>query len=313
MLTQTGALIVTHGATNLKKQSAPFEKVGEITSVKRLVYTLKRSGVSEIVLVYNQDSAEYKRELSRLGISFIYNNDEKSQMLDNIKIGLEYFKNKVKQVLITPVDIPLVNLETIEELAKAGSPLAVPAYLDKTGHPLLLSSDLFESIISYTGGDGLRGAVRNSGVERKIVPVDDPGIHVRTDNLPKDSSLIKAHTLSQIHPVLKLELAKEETFYGPGTQQLLMLIDDLGSVRNACNQMGISYSKGWSIIHLMEDYLDFNVVERQQGGKSGGEAWLSDKGKELSERYRLFVQDSTDAIEAIFLEYFEKYINQEEN
>ena len=51
-----------------------------------------------------------------------------------------------------------------------------------------------------------------------------------------------------LHPALKLRLARERIFFGPGPAELLMQIRRTDSVRMACEQMGISYSKGWKMI-----------------------------------------------------------------
>lgn len=90
---------------------------------------------------------------------------------------------------------------------------------------------------------------------------------------------------SEIHPAIKLMLAGEEPFFGPGTIQLFHMIDRLGSVRGACSETGISYSKGWKMIRRAEKALDCKLVERRQGGKNGGAAALTDTCREVIRRY----------------------------
>lgn len=90
---------------------------------------------------------------------------------------------------------------------------------------------------------------------------------------------------SGIRPAIKLMLAGEEPFFGPGTIQLFHMIDRLGSVRGACSATGISYSKGWKMIRRAEKALECKLVERKQGGKNGGEAILTDICREVIRRY----------------------------
>ena len=55
----------------------------------------------------------------------------------------------------------------------------------------------------------------------------------------------------------------------------------MGSVREACQKTGISYSKGWAIIRSAERELGYKIVDCQPGGKNGGQASVSIKGKRL--------------------------------
>ena len=80
-----------------------------------------------------------------------------------------------------------------------------------------------------------------------------------------------------LHPALKLRLARKRIFFGPGPAELLMQIKRTDSVRMACEQMGISYSKGWKMINTMEEELGYKVTKRQQGGRNGGGGGASGK------------------------------------
>ena len=89
-----------------------------------------------------------------------------------------------------------------------------------------------------------------------------------------------------VGPAVKLMLAGEKPFFGPGTINLFLQIDRLGSVRGACEATGISYSKGWKMISRAEKALGCRLVDRQQGGKSGGAAALTDTCREVIRRYK---------------------------
>ena len=55
-----------------------------------------------------------------------------------------------------------------------------------------------------------------------------------------------------IGPAIKLMLAGEKPFFGPGTINLFEQIDRLGSVRGACNQIIVphNYSLSFTLIIL---------------------------------------------------------------
>ncbi len=108
-----------------------------------------------------------------------------------------------------------------------------------------------------------------------------------------------------IRPVNKLRLAADAVFYGPGAHQLLLLIRETRSVRQASERMGLSYSKAWKILNNIADQMDCPIVARQHGGKGGGQAYLTQKGEEFVATYCRYVQDCESAIESLFHQHFD--------
>jgi molybdate transport repressor ModE-like protein len=107
-----------------------------------------------------------------------------------------------------------------------------------------------------------------------------------------------------IQPRLRIMLVREKLFFGPGTLQLLQLIDETGSVQLACKRMGLSYSKAWKMLENLDEQLEFKVVERQQGGSHGGRSWISPKGKAFMSRYRAFAAECREEMLRLFSRYF---------
>ena len=105
-------------------------------------------------------------------------------------------------------------------------------------------------------------------------------------------------------PLVKLQIAKNVKFIGPGCRDLLRLIREQGSVRLACEAMGMSYSKAWRILNTLEAETGLQVLTRRQGGKSGGETSLTPEGKELLTRFEAYESECKKAVEAIFRHHF---------
>ena len=59
-------------------------------------------------------------------------------------------------------------------------------------------------------------------------------------------------TEKNIRPRLKVQLAGTEPFFGPGVKTLLECIREAGSIRDACEKMGLSYSKGRKMLERAE-------------------------------------------------------------
>jgi molybdate transport system regulatory protein len=105
-------------------------------------------------------------------------------------------------------------------------------------------------------------------------------------------------------PVVKIFFASPgghgEPFCGPGMIKLLEQINETGNVRRACEQMNMSYSKGWKLLSKLEVWLGYPVSVRQQGGKGGGEAHLTQEGIDFLEKYNAFTAECEASVKNIF-------------
>ncbi len=108
----------------------------------------------------------------------------------------------------------------------------------------------------------------------------------------------------EIRPRIKVQLTGSEPFFGPGARALLECIREEGSVRDACEKMGLSYSKGRKMLDRAEKELGYTIVERSPGGKNGGGARVSDDGLKLLEKYERFEKELTEAAEEKYREIF---------
>ena len=68
----------------------------------------------------------------------------------------------------------------------------------------------------------------------------------------------------------KLWIDQDGKTFGDGPYELLTNVEKLGSLQKACVQMGMSYSKAWKLIRIIEQRLGFLVLDREVGGRFGG-------------------------------------------
>lgn len=87
---------------------------------------------------------------------------------------------------------------------------------------------------------------------------------------------------------LTIRLYGEDKIFGPGIAELLENVDRLHSLRKAAMEMGMAYSKAWTIIKKAEEYLSFPLLISTTGGKGGGGAQLSEQGRRFLKAYRAF-------------------------
>ncbi len=107
-----------------------------------------------------------------------------------------------------------------------------------------------------------------------------------------------------IRPRIKVQLVGREPFFGPGVRMLLKYIMEEGSVREACEKMNLSYSKGRKMLDRAEEELGYTIVERSPGGKNGGSARVSEEGIRLLKQYERFEKELIQTAEEKYREIF---------
>ena len=107
------------------------------------------------------------------------------------------------------------------------------------------------------------------------------------------------------HLRVKLQINTDEPVLGPGVAELLELVEETGSMKEACGRMGMSYSKGWSLIRTAERELGCTIVERSPGGIGGGAARVSEQGLNLLNRYEQFEKEIARIAQEKYREIFD--------
>ncbi len=96
----------------------------------------------------------------------------------------------------------------------------------------------------------------------------------------------------------------EQRFFGEGPCRLLHAIDEKGSLRAAAQQMGLSYSKGLTMLHRAEAILCVPLTEKSIGGKGGGGSRLTEDARVFLQKYERFRDACYRENQRIFEEIF---------
>lgn len=301
---KTGAVIAAAGMSSRMGDFKPMLNIGSMSIAKRIVATLKQSGIEDIVVVTGFHADALEHHLAGSGIVFLRNgNYEHTQMFDSAKIGIEYLMGKCDRIVFTPVDIPLFTSFTVVSLLESEGEIVVPVCGGEQGHPIVFSAAVAKSIVSDSGEEGIRGALMRSGAETVRVEVEDGGILQDADTPQDYRKLLDYHNRQLTRPLVSVTIARETSFFDSKTAMLLQLIDETESVSTACQRMQISYSSGWNILRNLETQMRKTIVERSQGGSGGGNSRLTGDGEELLKRYKQYEA----YIRALAVEQFPRY------
>lgn len=88
--------------------------------------------------------------------------------------------------------------------------------------------------------------------------------------------------------------------FGPGTHELLHHVAATGSLHQAAQLMGMSYTKAWHLLRQTEEHLGWRLLERQVGGAAGGGSSLTPMGRELVHRFDAFLSETDAAMLSAF-------------
>lgn len=72
---------------------------------------------------------------------------------------------------------------------------------------------------------------------------------------------------------------------GEGRYQLLLAIEENGSLSKAAQNLGMSYKKAWNLMDSIKKNAENPVVKMQIGGQGGGGTVLTPYGRQLIDIY----------------------------
>ena len=299
------AIIVAAGASTNLGDFRKLSRSGEISTAERVILNFKGAGIHDIVMITGHKRKELEKALNSYGITFLQNENFKStDMLASAKIGFGYALGKFRRILFTPVDIPFFKQDTVKKLLAVKEPLVCPVYNNIIGHPLNIDISLVPKILEYEGPGGLRQAFDFYNITPAVVPVEDLGSTIDADKIDDLKELSLEHSQGLQRPVIEIGLAKNTLYFNSDIMTLLKHIDGFGSVANACERSGISYSQAWKYIKAAENQAGYEIVKRTRGGEHGGEASITQKGRKLMEKYALYTSRLNKVAQELYEEIF---------
>ena len=162
--------------------------------VARLVRTFHASGIPHIIVVTGGLHAEIADALTVDDLPVtprLVNNPEPARgQVSSLWIGLDAaIQAGVEGVLMTLVDIPLVQAATVRKVVDAWTahhaPIVRPAVGDRHGHPVLFDQSVFDALRHAPATEGARAVVHANADRVLDVPVDDEGC-LRDVDTPAD-------------------------------------------------------------------------------------------------------------------------------
>jgi len=281
-----GGLIV---AAN-EERAFPLQKVGKATALSRIVTSMQQAGIFPIVILSGAKD-EFRYQLSSRGVIFLQQDQPAPELFESAKRGFSFLQDCCKRIVYTPVNFPLFSVQTLRTLMKTDGDIITPSYRGNGGHPIVISDEVISEILMYSGNHGLRGALASMEKRRVWVNVEDSGMlqSVRTGGSLDQH--INGREEDSLHLSAEVKLKEHDIIFDSRTKLLLFLIWKNSSVKTACRQMAISYSKAWDMLNGLEDSLKTKFISRRHGGANGGRSTLTEQGLRFLIEYQQMEED----------------------
>ena len=293
---ETAALIIQG-----RDEYPASEPVAGVMPLPRLIWTFRYAGIKRIIIA-GEDYImnEAFNRATRLEAEFIHSTRTKRRFTNYRVNAITYLKNKCDRLLLAPANYPLFDISTVKTMIEVDAALAAPVYDGVRGYPLLVSGEKFNDLIEIDGD--YEKLLDESDWEK--VEVDDEGVtadaamQIDAERIAGELALHK-----NMRPGFKLTIRRESSFYGPGAQEMIRLVEETGALKTAFSLMGISGSHARNIIKETETGLGFKVFESEKDYMHEGSV-VTEEAKEFAASYKAFREDCEKYIEESYRRHF---------
>jgi molybdenum cofactor cytidylyltransferase len=172
----------------------PLLPFGKQTVIESCIDYLRKGGVETIVVVVGHRAEEVRSALSHLNVIYAVNPVADSEMNASIEIGVKALPDTAEATLIALADHPAVPPTVVSTLIgtwKHDSPLVIPTWQNRGGHPVLIDLRYREELQNLDPTRGLRALFEAYSDEVKRVPVDSPYVARDMDTWDDYAALYK--------------------------------------------------------------------------------------------------------------------------
>ena len=185
-------VILAAGRSERMRRSKALLPIGESgdTFIARLISTFRSADSDDVIVVLRPDDVLLRTAVEHDAARIVENPDADRGQLSSVITGLDAVDRPgVNAILVMPVDIPLVRVETIRAVKAAflasAAPVARAVHEGRHGHPVIFARRVFDELRRADPHTGARAVVRAHAHDLLNVEVDDPGI-LRDVDTPDD-------------------------------------------------------------------------------------------------------------------------------
>lgn len=180
------AIILAAGESKRMGQPKMTLKWGETTVLERVISVFANAGIERLVVVTGSAREEVEKIVAAARVKYpvrsVFNEEfAEGEMLSSIQCGLRaVVEQGVQAAMIALGDQPQVRERSVRTVCEAfkqtGSPLVVPSFHMRRGHPWLVEKSLWGGILALRAPQTPRDFLNAHADRIRYVEVDDAGI-----------------------------------------------------------------------------------------------------------------------------------------
>ena len=160
---------------------------GGRTFLERVIHALRSGGCARVLVALPTPKGPVAAKAAEAGAGVVTNPSPEDGPIGSLRASLRTLDPAVGGVAYCPVDYPLLQAATVRSLLTefhlGDSPLTLPTFRDKRGHPVVFRRTLFEELLADDLPQGAKTVVYRHLDAATLVPVEDEGSVIDIDDL----------------------------------------------------------------------------------------------------------------------------------
>lgn len=179
------AIILAAGRSKRMGKLKPLLRFNDKTFLDQIISVLKLSVLGRITVVLGAEAEKIKKSADLSGTNIVINKDYQKGQLSSLIAGMEQTPQETEAILVCLVDNPFITKEVVNKIIskfkQTNSPIIVPVFNKKRGHPTLFSRSLFNELLNAPEEQGARYVLYSN--EEKVLELEtsESGILIGID------------------------------------------------------------------------------------------------------------------------------------
>jgi molybdenum cofactor cytidylyltransferase len=145
-----------------------------------------QSSLADVKIVLGHHAEAILEALPELRPKVLINPEYESEQLSSLQCGLKHLSLiKLDGVMVFLIDHPMIHRglinQLIEAFTKKDSPIVIPSFEHRRGHPMIFGAELFNELLAAPLDQGAVSVVRKHPHDILHLDVDEPGVLVDID------------------------------------------------------------------------------------------------------------------------------------
>jgi molybdenum cofactor cytidylyltransferase len=174
------AIVLAAGQSKRMGKLKPLLRFKDQTFLEHIISVLKNCDVDKITVVLGAGADKIKQSADLLGTNIVINKDYQKGQLSSLIAAIKQIPQDTQAILLCLVDNPFITEEVINKIVRkfkeTNSPIIVPVFDKKRGHPTLFSKSLFNELLNAPQDKGARHVLYSNEDKVLEIEVSERGI-----------------------------------------------------------------------------------------------------------------------------------------